>query len=384
MNFRPKNLVFLALLAAAGAMGVWYWSLPQPIAVVVERVGRGEVEQSVANTRAGTVKACQRSLPTLSIGGQIARLLVHEGDRVKQGQLLLELENDYLQAEVDFASSEQEAATSTAAAVCLQAEVAEREANRLAKLGKQGAASEDQTDKAVTQAKSKKADCAAARAKIDVSASRLGVSKAQLQRTRLFAPFDGVIAQVTGELFEYVTPSPPGIPTKPVIDLIGDDCFYVAAPIDEVDAPRVKTDMTARIKLDAYGDRVFEGRLRRIAPFVQDYEKQARTVDIEVEFTRSDDLKLLLAGYSANVEVILAVEPDTLRVSSDALSEDHQVLILDPTSGILRRQQVKVGVANWNHTQVLSGLQEGDLVVTSLDRAGVREGALAKPETAAR
>lgn len=382
--FRRSRYLFLGVLALIGILGIWYWTRPQPIPVVVEAVGHGSIEQTVANTRAGTVKACMRSLPTPSIGGQIARLEVRDGDRVEKGQLLLELENDYLQAEVEYAESEREAAESTAAAVCLQADVAQREADRLVKLKGRGAASEDQTDKAVTQAKAKLSDCAAANAKIRVSTARVGVSRAQLQRTRLFAPFDGVVAQVTGEIFEYVTPSPPGIPTKPIIDMIGDDCFFVAAPIDEVDAPRVKLGMPARIKLDAFSDRTFEGKVQRIAPFVQDYEKQARTVNIEVEFVREEDINVLLAGYSANVEVILAVVPDALRVPSDAVSENHRVFVIDAKVGKLHQRDIKVGVANWNYTQVLSGLKEGELVVTSVDRAGVKEGALVKVEGAAR
>ncbi len=380
MNHLRSRYVVLLLLALVVAAGIWYWTLPQPILVVVEAAGRGAVEQTVANTRAGTVKACVRSLPTPSIGGQIARLEVHEGDHVVKGQILLELENDYLLAEVELATSEQDAAQSTASAVCLQAEVAQREADRMVKLQKQGAASEDQTDKVVTQAKSKMADCAAVRAKVRVSAARVGVAKAQLQRTRLYAPFDGVVAQVTGEIFQYVTPSPPGIPTKPVVDLIGNDCFFVTAPIDEVDAPRVQLGMPARIKLDAFGERLFEGRVRRIAPFVQDYEKQARTVDIEVEFLREEDKKLLLAGYSANVEVILAVEPTALRVPSDAVSEDRKVFVYDPATGKLQQRAIQVGISNWDYTQVLSGLMEGELVVTSVDRTGVKDGALVQLE----
>lgn len=380
MNHLRSRYVVLLLLALVVAEGIWYWTLPQPILVVVEAAGRGTVEQTVANTRAGTAKACVRSLPTPSIGGQIARLEVHEGDHVVKGQILLELENDYLLAEVELATSEQDAAQSTASAVCLQAEVAQREADRMVKLQKQGAASEDQTDKVVTQAKSKMADCAAVRAKVRVSAARVGVAKAQLQRTRLYAPFDGVVAQVTGEIFQYVTPSPPGIPTKPVVDLIGNDCFFVTAPIDEVDAPRVQLGMPARIKLDAFGERLFEGRVRRIAPFVQDYEKQARTVDIEVEFLREEDKKLLLAGYSANVEVILAVEPTALRVPSDAVSEDRKVFVYDPATGKLQQRAIQIGIYNWDYTQVLSGLMEGELVVTSVDRTGVKDGALVQLE----
>ena len=61
----------------------------------------------------------------------------------------------------------------------------------------------------------------------------------------LTAPFDGVVAEVNAELGEYVTPSPPGIPTPPAVDLIDDRCLYVTAPIDEVDAPEIRTGMPA-------------------------------------------------------------------------------------------------------------------------------------------
>ena len=73
----------------------------------------------------------------------------------------------------------------------------------------------------------------------------------------LRAPFDGIVAEFNGKGGEYLTPSPPGIQTLPAVDLIDDSCIYVNAPIDEVDAVRLKLGMSARITLDAgsVGDR---------------------------------------------------------------------------------------------------------------------------------
>jgi len=85
-------------------------------------------------------------------------------------------------------------------------------------------------------------------------------------------------------LNEYVTPSPPGIATPPTVVLLDTSCFYVIAPIDEVDAPAVKINMDARVIMDAFGNKHFPARVRRIDPYVLDLEKQARTVDVEVEF----------------------------------------------------------------------------------------------------
>jgi HlyD family secretion protein len=373
--FRIASL--LAVIAAAGIL--WYTSRPKPVDVVVSTAELGLVEKTVANTRAGTVEACERAYPTPSLGGQISRLAVTEGQKVKEGDLLLELWNKDVKAEVALARSEVEAAKSRARASCLTAEVAVREADRLVTLQERGVASEEQTDKAVTESKARKAECAAARTNIEVADSKLGVAEAKLARTRLSAPFDGVVAEVNGELSQYVTPSPPGIATLPIIDLIGIGCFYVSAPIDEVDVPGIEPGMPARITLDAYGDRIFEGRVKRIAPYVLALEKQARTVDIEAEFVLEEDIKRLLAGYSADVEVILVVHDPVLRIPTEALVEGKRVFVLD-AAGVLTEREVQVGLANWDYTEVLSGLEVGDLVVTSVDRDGVEDGAPARME----
>ena len=88
--------------------------------------------------------------------------------------------------------------------------------------------------------------------------------RALLDQATLRAPFAGIVAQINGEVGEFVTPSPPGIPTPPAVDLIDDSCLYVEAPIDEVDAARVKSGMPVRISLDAFRGQSFAGTVTRI------------------------------------------------------------------------------------------------------------------------
>lgn len=379
---RPLRVLILLSLAGAIGAAIWYTGRPKPVRVVVEPVRRGMVEQTVANTRAGTVKACRRARLSPSAGGQIATLSVQEGDQVKAGTLLLELWNKDLKAEIELNESEARAATARARAACLQADVAKREADRLVRLKKNGAVSEDSLDKAVTSAKASQADCEAVNASARVSEARIGVNQALLERTRLVAPFDGVVAEVNGELNEYVTPSPVGVPTPPAVDLIDNSCFYVAAPIDEVDAPRIQVEMTARVSLDAFGDRRFPGRVHRIAPYVLDAEKQARTVEVEVEFTQTEDLRQLLAGYSADVEIILDAHQDTLRIPTEAVLEGNRVFVFIPGAELLEEREIKTGMSNWDWTEVLDGLKQGEQVVTSLDREGMQDGASARLDRA--
>lgn len=369
------TVLALAVVVAGGA--IWYFTRPDPVEVRIKAVERGAVERAVANTRAGTVKACRRAKLSPSVGGQIANLPIREGDTVKAGQLLLELWNEDLVAETELAERQAEASEARARAACLQAEVAEREANRLVKLRKTGAASEEKTDRAVTEAKAFMADCRAAKASALMNQARVNVTKAQLARTRMKAPFDGVIAQINGELNEYLTPSPPGIPTPPAVDLIDDSCFYVNAPIDEVDAPDIAPGMPARVSMDALGDRRFEGKVRRIASYVLDREKQARTVDVEVEFARPDNVRQLLAGYSADVEIILDVRPSALRVPTEGVLDRNRVFIYKPDEGILEERTFKSGISNWDYTEVISGLKLNELVVVNVDEPGVHDGARA-------
>ena len=96
MKRRPFRWIFLVLIIVAAGALTWHYTRSDPIEVVVKPVARGMVESTVANTRAGTVKACRRAKLSPSIGGQIARLPIREGDRVKAGDLLLELWNKLL------------------------------------------------------------------------------------------------------------------------------------------------------------------------------------------------------------------------------------------------------------------------------------------------
>jgi HlyD family secretion protein len=375
-----RRVLVVALLAAIAA-GVWFATRPAPIAVVVATVEPGRVENTVANTRAGSVKACRRAKLAPPIGGRIEKLNVKEGDRVKAGQVLLELWNDDLVARQLAATEAAAAARSRVREACALADIAVRAAARARQLRDKGFISEESVDRANNEAKAKQAACDSARAQVDEADAQLGAARADTTRTVLRAPFDGVVAEVNGEVGEYLTPSPPGIPTLPAIDLIDDSCLYVSAPIDEVDGAKLKVGMPARITLDAYRGRPFAGHVRRIAPYVLAVEKQARTVEVEVEFNQPGEARELLVGYSADVEIIVVAHDNVLRIPTSALLPGNRVLLLG-ADGVLESRAIEPGLSNWEYTEVKSGLAKGDRVVTSLERAGVKAGEKAVAEPA--
>jgi len=377
---RLRTLSLLSLIVAAIAAASWYLARPKPIAVNLAKVDTGLVERTVANTRAATVTACRRAKLAPQSGGQIAKLNVREGDRVKRGQVLLELWNQDLVAHEQLARDQFVASQARSEEVCLSAERARRDAERAEQLKNQGFISIEKLDQAVSEAKSRHASCNAARADVEQSRARIAAARADLSRTYLRAPFDGIVAEVTGELGEFTTPSPPGIPTPPAIDLIDDSCLYITAPIDEVDAPAIRLDMPARISVDAFGQRKFAAHVRRIAPYALDREKQARTVDVEVEFNNPKETQALLVGYSADVEVVLEVRENVLRIPTAALREGHRVLVYRESDGRLEERTIETGLSNWERTEVRGGLNAGERVVLSLEKAGVKPGAKTQPE----
>jgi HlyD family secretion protein len=377
-----RRWALVLLLAAVIAAAVWYFTRPKPVEVTLAKVDRGLVERTVANTRAATVTACRRAKLAPQAGGQIARLLVREGDRVKKNQVLLELWSEDLRAQVRLAEDQLSAARARADQACLSAELAQREADRAEQLRQERFISADALDKAVSQARAQRAACTAARADVEQARAGIEVARASLSRQQLRAPFDGIVAEVTGELGEFATPSPPGIPTPPAIDLIDDSCLYVTAPIDEVDAPAIKLGMPARISVDAFPGRKFPAHVRRIAPYVLDVEKQARTVDVEVEFNDPKETGVLLVGYSADVEVVLDTRSDVLRVPTAAIQEGGRVLLYRADNRRLEERRIQSGLSNWEYTEATSGLSAGDQVVLSLERKGVAPGAKVVPEEA--
>ncbi|MCB1867681.1 MAG: efflux RND transporter periplasmic adaptor subunit [Gammaproteobacteria bacterium] len=377
MPKKPYKLLIslAAVLAAAVALFAWFGRV-KPIEVIVKPIAFGKVQQTVANTRAGTIKACRRAGISPSIGGQIAGMPVKEGDLVKPGQLLMELWNHDRLAQLELATSEADAAEANARQACIRADVALREAHRLMQLKKSNLASDEAADKADGEARAQQAACNAARATKKVSEAKIRLVESELEQTRLTAPFAGIVAEVNGEIGEFVTPSPVGIPTPPAVDLVDVGCLYVSAPIDEVDAPQIRVGMPARISLDAMSQKIFAGKVRRIAPYVLEREKQARTLDVEVDFLCPEECEGMLPGYSADIEVIIREQDKSLRVPTEAVLEGNKVLLFT-SDNTLQQREIKAGLSNWEWTEVTEGLSEGEEIVISVDREGVEDGVAA-------
>ncbi|MEW6336996.1 MAG: efflux RND transporter periplasmic adaptor subunit [Acidobacteriota bacterium] len=372
----PRWLV-LVVLAAAVVIAIRMTVLrPDPLRVETARVERGTVEESVTNTRAGTIKARLRAKLSPQLGGRVVELPFREGETVRAGDLLLRLDDSVPRAHVRLAAEDQRVADARASEACLAAELAEREWRRGSALEADGISSRQLVDTLETERDRSRAGCQAARAAQDQARARLRLAEAELALTEVRAPFAGVLAERGTEVGEWITPAPPGVPIPPVLDVIDPGSVYVSAPIDEIDAERVRAGLEVRITVDSRPGESFPGRLTRVAPFVLDVLEQNRTVEVEADFGDPAVAGSVLPGTSADVEVILSKAEGVVRIPSSAIGEGNRILVLG--DGRLAERVIVPGLRNWRFTEVREGLDEGELVVTARGSTEVKAGARAE------
>jgi HlyD family secretion protein len=374
-----RRILGLVVLAAV-AVTLWLTVFKsEPVPVTVFYAARGRVEDTVTNSKAGTVKTRRRASISPEIGGRVERLEAREGDRVETGRILMRLADADFRADVELNERALQAAEATEREACLARDQAELDLKRYLELQRESIVSQELLDQVRNRRDIAMAGCEAARARVQQAFAALKLSKVNLSKTVLRAPFDGVVTEVSTELGEWITPSPPGVPIPPVIEVMDPEAIYIDAPLDEVDVGKVHVGLPVRVSLDAYPQQSFDGRVVRVAPFVRDLVDQNRTFDVEVELDNEEFARKLLPGTSADVEVILESRDDTLRVPSYALMEGNRVLVLELEH--LEAIPVTTGLRNWQFTEILDGLGEGVPVVVSLDREEVQEGAYARIES---
>ena len=228
--------ILLAILVALVALAVWWWKRPQVVPVEVATVARGRVEETVTNSRAGTVKARRRAQLSPDSGGRVVALPIRKGAQARKGDVLLELDSTVERADVDLRGRQVAAADADAERACLGAERAQRELERNRRLAEEKLIAPDALDALDTAAREASAGCTSARAARASAAAALDVSERTLAKRVVRAPFDGVVADISTEVGEWITPSPPGLPIPPVIDLLDPSSIYMSYPMDEVDA----------------------------------------------------------------------------------------------------------------------------------------------------
>ncbi|HIF91811.1 MAG: efflux RND transporter periplasmic adaptor subunit [Myxococcales bacterium] len=372
---RSRKVAPLATLFGVVVLGLilrYVVFAPDPIEVRVQGVERGLVESTVSNSKAGTVEARRRSRIAAEIGGRVVEIVHREGAHVKAGDALVLLSDVSHLANDELSQHGVAVSRSRLEDACLLRDRAGRELTRMQRLAENNVASEDRLDALQYGFDSARVACVAAKAELAQASAQRQSAAAELAKTVIVAPFDGIVAEVNVEIGEWVTPSPPLLTSPPVVDLIDPTSIFVSAPMDEVDSGAVRAGLPVKLTIDSRPGEVFAGTVSRVAPYVVDEEAQNRTLEIEVSIDDAGVAVSLLPGTSADAEVVLEDRQDVLRVPSSALLGDASVLLL--RGGELVEVAVELGLRNWKFAEITNGLEEGDQVVIALDRIEIKSG----------
>lgn len=306
----------------------------RPVPLKAVRAAKADVEETVTTISSGTVHAKQQAVLGFAVTGRVAKIHVKAGDVVKEGQALAELENSDLKAIFKDAQSEHRRNQSL---------YGEKLISKVA---------------------------------LDQSRKAVDVARANLDRAVIAAPFDGLVTEVNLEVGE--APSQAG---RAPIRLIDQSARLLKGDIDEVDLAKVKEGQVARIRIPAVGTKPFSAKVSKVVPFVDTTKDQDRTSQIELEMQQTEER--IPVGASAEVEIITDKRDKVLAVPSRiVLGTLEARYVFRVVDGRLVKTPVKVGVGNYDRTEILAGLSEGEVVAYPAEDRELSDGLKAKAEIA--
>ena len=388
MNTRAKILVgilVVAVLGVAAALSVQR-SRSQGIEVRTEAIQRRDLVEIV--TASGNIRARRTVDISSDVSARVAQLLVEEGDDVRQGQTLLRLEPDQYQASV----SRSEASLAQAEAQRAQQEAnlirTQRDLDRLLALRSRDSllVSRQQVDDARTNLEVAEATLSSADHGVSQARAALDEARDQLSKTIFTAPMDGKVTRLNVEEGETVIIGTMNNPGSLVLTISDLSIIEAVVQVDETDVSRIALGDSASVRIDAFPDRTFAGRVSRIgnsaitAPSQQTAGQQA-AIDFEVVLTLDETDAPLRPDLSATADIVVERRDHALSVPIIAMTVREETDSTAGATALGRRQPreiegvftvtggrvqftpVTIGIAGQEYFEVLSGLSEGDSVV---------------------
>jgi len=339
-------------------------------------VERGDVARSVVAT--GKIQPLAKVQVKSKASGIVKRLDVDYGDRVRQGQLLAELDKEQLEAGVREARANLLAAQAALERNLIEAEgpdlpflkSALERARQLYADGLIAPSILDDADKAYQMGINKKtaarSNAAMSKAEVEKARATLERFEADLRYATIMSPMDGLVLSRDVEVGDAVSSILILGSQATLIMTLGDVSeVYVLGKVDEADIGKVYLGQEARIVVESFKDKKFEGKVTKISPL--GVEKDNVTI-FEVRVSIRNPTGELKVNMSANAEVILEEKKNVLLVPESAVLYDKDrkpsLEVPDPKADKGRRKvAAKLGISNGVKTEVVEGLKEGDKVV---------------------
>jgi len=363
-----------------------------PKAAAVVDVVRGSLANSL--TIAGQFQPYQEVDLHAKVSGYIRWIKVDIGDRVRQGEVLAELEvpelQDQLQgaqAEVRHTQSEIERAQSEVVSAASTHAALHAAYTRLLEASKErpGLIAEQELDDAHAKDQESEAQIGVAKASLDAMQQQLGVSQADSHRIQtlthyeqIISPFNGVVTMRyadTGSLIQSGTSS--NTQSMPVVRVAQSDLLRLRMPVPESDVPYIREGGDVRVKVNATG-KVFGGKIVR---FARSLDSDTRTMLTEVDVPNAD-LSLSPGMYAESI-IQLQQRSDAVFVPAQAVvqSGEHAYVLVVDDSHRIEKRAVVLGIQTANRIEIANGLRVGEQVIAS-GQANYQPGETVTPHAA--
>lgn len=309
--------------------------------VKVVEVKKQKISEKLNYT--GTIEARRKINITPDVAGKITRIYVEEGDRVREGQLLAELDTRAIRLQLEQA----EAALAVAEA---NYKDAHRNLERMERLKKEKAVSDQQYEQVRLLFESAEAQQQQARAALNIARHQLDVSMME-------APFSGIIASKNAEVGDVINPMMGGfVPTSGVVTLMDFSQVKIEVDVSQSDITRIKKGQPAFLNVTALPDRVFEGRVSLVNMTADPMSKK-----FKVEVMIDNPELILRPNTFGEVTLEVSSHENALVIPQAAIIEDRYVFIAQENRA--QRRDVRLGLQNTELVEVLSGVEEGELVI---------------------
>jgi HlyD family secretion protein len=375
-------IAFVVCILALVAIAVWWLTRPKAIVVrtaVAREIASNTGERTVLNA-SGYVTARRAATASSKVTGKVIEVLIEEGMKVKEGQVLARLDDTNVKASLNVAQAQLESAKSALEETRAQLKQAESELKRTTELGKQSIASQSELDSAEANAKTFRARLVRQESDVTVAERQVAMWQQQMDDLTIRAPFAGIVTTKDAQPGEMISPvSAGGGFTRTGIGTIVDmDSLEIEIDVNESFINRVEAGQPVEATLDAYSQWKIPCKVIAIIPTA---DRQKSTVKVRVGFDKLDprilpEMAVKVAfrdtGGSATATSRMVIVP-----KSAIRQQDGRDVVLLVQNGRAERRAVTVSSTGGDEAVISAGVSAGEKVITD-SPSGLTDGAKVK------
>jgi len=395
-----KKFIIIGALAVVVIviLGMVFGGKDDSIEVQIEKSKKRSLTQVVSAT--GKIRPVTQVVITPEVTGEIVSLPVKEGDKVKKGQLLIKIKPDLYIAQQERMKASLDSTRANLRTKKVETDFLKAEYERVSQLFKSGMSNQQQLEKAQSDLSSSQSQIESLNAAISQAQASLKEVNESLNKTTIFAPMDGTISQLNVKLGERVLGSgfSQGTNIMTVADLNEMEALVEAA---ENDVVLLSKDDKARIKIDAFKDKIFNGTVTHIGNSAKTTGEgtQDVVVNFEIRIALDKGLEEVRPGMSCSADIETETRSNVVSVpimSVTARSEEFEekkgpgeeadgnmvlaaekvkkqkrpqeiVFVVKDNKAVIKK--VKTGISDDTYIEIREGLDEGETVVSGTYKA---------------